>query len=334
MSTLFLDGASVASVLDESLALDAMRRAFRLEAEGTAGPVGRLDLPHPGGWMRVLPAVFSGLGVFGHKVISFHADTGVRYVVTVFDTETGDMRAVVDAEAITAARTGATAALGADLLCRDEIGPAAIIGTGSVARSQVAALQAVRPASEIRVFSRNPENRAGFVAEMQPSVGVPLVACASLEEAIDGAGLVTLATKSATPVLGRRHLRPGMHVSSVGSARPNLSEVEPDAFPAFDRVVCDSVDLVFGEAGDGIEAVASGYFDRASARDLADVVVDPPERRPEEVTLFKSTGTGLQDLALAVAVMEAVEAGSGGAIQGASVEELLTLKRFGATGRT
>ena len=332
MTTLFLDGRSVDAVLTHDLALAAMRRAFELEAQGTAGPVGRIDLPHSGGWMRVLPAVFEGLGVFGHKVISFHGEAGVRYVVTVFDVATGDMRAVVDAEAITAARTGATAALGADLLCAPEIGPAAMIGTGSVARSQLGALQAVRPATEIRVYSRNPANRAGFIAEMQPSLDVPLIDCVDVEEAIAGAGLVTLATKSPTPMLGARHLTPGVHVNSVGSARPNLSELEPDAFAAFDIVVCDSVDLVFGESGDGIEAVSSGAFDPSSALDLAAVVVDPPARREGDMTLFKSTGNGLQDLALAVAVMEAVEAGH--APPAGSLDDLLTVKRFGATGRT
>ncbi len=324
-----LDTASVEKYLSVDLALEAMRRCFRLEAEGLSGPISRTDLPHKAGWMRVLPAVFEGVGVFGHKVISFTTDVGVRYVITLFDIESGELRAVVDGEAITGYRTGATAALAADLLCRPEIEVAALIGTGSVARTQLPALQAVRPASAIKVFSRNPDNRKGFIEEMRPVLAAELVDCGSVDEAYDGADLITLATKSSRPVLGVRHLRAGVHVNSVGSARPNLSEIEPDAFAIFDRIVCDSVDLVFGESGDAIAAARSG-FDPSRAAPLSALLVSDPPRQADETTLFKSTGTGLQDLALAVAVLERAEADGAGT----DVDHFLDLKRFGPTGRT
>jgi alanine dehydrogenase len=325
-----IDGATVERYLSDELALEAMRRCFALEAAGQTGAKGRMNLDHSAGWMRVLPAVFEGLGVFGHKIISFTNDAGVRYVVTLFDIASGEMIAVLDAEAITGARTGATAALAAESMCRPEVSVAAVIGTGSVARSQLTALQAVRPVDEIRVFSRNSRNRAEFIAEMQPRLAARLLDTESVEQAIDDAGLVTLATKSPRPVLGRRHLEPGMHVNSVGSARPNLSEVEPDAFAAFDQVVCDSVDLVFGESGDAIAAVRDGLYDPSRAQNLADIVGAPPPRPSDAVTLFKSTGTGLQDLALSVAILEMVQADEAGAV----VDDVLTFKRFTETGRT
>lgn len=325
-----IDGATVERYLSDELALQAMRRCFALEAAGRTGQKGRMNLDHSAGWMRVLPAVFEGLGVFGHKIISFTNDAGVRYVVTLFDIASGEMIAVIDAEAITGGRTAATAALAAESMCRSDVGVAAVIGTGSVARGQLGALQAVRPVEELRVFSRNPQNRADFVTEMQPSLDARLVDASCVDEAVEGAGLVTLATKSPTPVLGRRHLTPGMHVNSVGSARPNLSEIEPDTFAAFDRVVCDSVDLVFGESGDAIAAVKNGLYDVTRAENLADIVGAPPPRPAHAVTLFKSTGTGLQDLALSVAILEMVEADGTGTI----VEDVLTFKRFTETGRT
>lgn len=328
--TRLIDTATVERYLTAELALEAMRTCFSLEAEGAAGPVERLDLPHGAGWMRVLPAVFSGLGVFGHKIISFNRHVGVRYVITLYEIDSGDLRAVIDGEAITGARTGATSALAADLLAPARIGTGAVIGTGSVARSQLAALQAVRPVGEIRVFSRRPEHRAGFISEMQPRLDVPLVDCATLDDTIDGAGIVTLATKSTDPVISSHHLSSGMHVNSVGSARPNLSEVDPVAFAAFDRVVCDSVELVFGESGDAIAAEAQGLYDRANALDLAAVLDPTPVRSPGDVTLFKSTGTGLQDLALAAAILHAAETDGAGTL----VDDLLAVKQFGPGGRT
>jgi alanine dehydrogenase len=231
---------------------------------------------------------------------------------------------------MTGARTGATSAIAAELLAGPNTRIAAIIGTGSVARSQLAALQAVLPVEEVRVFSRRPEHRAAFIEEVESVVRVPLVDCDSVEAAVDGASLVTLATKSPDPVLFARHLVPGMHVNSVGSARPNLSEVDPAAFPEFDRVVCDSVELVFKESGDAVSAAGQGLFSPARAVDLAEVMAEEVPRRQDDVTLFKSTGSGLQDLALSVAVLEAAAADGAGTV----VDEVLALKQFGVTGRT
>lgn len=328
--TRLIDASTVERYLTPEMALAAMERCFALEAAGKAGPVRRTDLTHPEGWMRVLPAVFDGLGVFGHKVISFNRGIGVRYVVSVFDVESGDLRAILDAEAITGFRTGATAAVAATRLCPGVVEVGAIIGTGSVARHQLPTLELVRPVETIRVFSRNPSNRRDFVREMRSVVSADLVEVGSLDEALEGAGIVSLATKSAEPVFSARHLGPGMHVSSVGSARPNLSEVEPGAFAGFDRVVCDSVELVFSESGDAVAAADLGLYSPAAAVDLASIVGESGPGDPSATTLFKSTGTGLQDLALAVMVLEAAEADGAGFV----ADHLLATKRFGPTGRT
>lgn len=328
--TRLIDARTVERYLSPDMALGAMERCFSLEAAGMSGPVERADLSHPDGWMRVLPAVFEGLGVFGHKVISFNRSVGVRYVVSLFDIVTGDLRAIVDAESITGHRTGATAAVAASRLCPDPVEIGAVIGTGSVARSQLPALQLVRPVEEIRVYSRRPDHRRAFIDEMQPLVDAHLVEARSVDEAVDGAGIVTLATKSTVPVLRERHLAPGIHVSSVGSARPSLFEVEPAAFAAFEMVVCDSVDLVFTESGDAMAAVSERLYERDRAVDLASIVGESPSLDTRSPTLFKSTGTGLQDLALSMAVVDAVEADGAGI----EVDRLLSLKEFGPTGRT
>jgi ornithine cyclodeaminase/alanine dehydrogenase-like protein (mu-crystallin family) len=152
----------------------------------------------------------------------------------------------------------------------------AVIGTGSVARSQLPALQAVRPVEEIRVFSRNAANRSEFIDEMRDVVDARFVDC-------------------------------------------------------FDPIVCDSVELGYEQAGDAVAAVERG-LDPDRSRSLGSLVagLHPGRTAPEQLTLFKSTGTGLQDLALASAVLEIADARN----LGVEVGETLTLKRFGATGRT
>lgn len=325
-----VDAATVDRYLTVEIAFEAMRQCFTDEAKGDTGPAARIDLPHHQGWMRVLPAVAAGLGLFGHKVISFNREIGVRYVVTLFDVASGDLRAIVDAEAITGARTGAVSAVAAELLAPSDVDVAAVIGTGSVARTQLPALQEVRPVEEIRVFSRRPENRKGFIAEMRSALDVRFVECDSVDAAIEGAGIVTLATKSPDPVLSARSLSPGIHVNSVGSARPNLSEVEPAAFREFDLVVCDSVELVFNESGDAVAAEEQGLFDRSEALDLSAILDTAAPRGADDVTLFKSTGSGLQDIYLAAAILDAAEAEEAGE----TVDGMLGLKAFGAGGRT
>lgn len=324
-----LDGPTIERLLTVDLALESMRRCFRLEGEERAGEYARVDVAHENGWIRVLPAVMSGMGVYGHKTINLTNDVGVRYVISLYDLASGELRGVLDAEAITSARTGATAAVAAELLAPDRVSTAAIIGTGFVARGQVLALQAVRPAEEIRVFSRQQENRFAFIEEFQSLVDARLVACDRLEEAVEGADLITLAAKSSTPVLPADALAPGVHVNGVGSARPILSEVDPAAYASFDLVVCDSVKLVFSESGDAIAAVRDHEFDTNLAVDLAELLTGRVEGRTSDsqLTLFKSTGTGLQDVALAASLLEVAEAeGAGETFDGLSLKQFLPTK--------
>ena len=320
-----LDGQTIERLLTVDLALESMRRCFRLEGEGRAGEYSRIDVAHENGWMRVLPAVMGGMGVYGHKTINFTKGEGVRYAISLYDLASGELRGILDAEAITSARTGATAAVAAELLAPGRVERAAMIGTGFVARGQVQALQAVRPAEEIRVYSRQRENRLAFVEEFRDKVDARLIACDRLEEAIDGAGLITLAAKSSIPVLSGDALAPGVHVNGVGSARPALSEVDPSAYTMFDLVVCDSVKLVFSESGDAIAAARDHGFQTSRAVGLSEMVAGQVDGRSSDsqLTLFKSTGTGLQDVALAASVLEAAEAeGVGTTFDG------LSLKRF------
>ncbi len=216
---------------------------------------GRIDLTHPNGWLRSLPAFIKSKDLLGFKVLHRTEGVGMRYTVYVHRLSTGELMGIVDALEITNLRTGAVSAVATDYLAPRDVKVAAIVGTGPVARGQLRAIESVRPASEIRVFARTPENRAAFVAEMAGFVAGRLVESATLEEALEGATLVTLATKARSPVLLAEHLQPGMHVNSVGPASRDRVESRSGGVRMFDRVVCDSVRLVLDEAGDAYRAV-------------------------------------------------------------------------------
>jgi ornithine cyclodeaminase/alanine dehydrogenase-like protein (mu-crystallin family) len=320
-----LDGTAVDHILTPALALDAMRNLFALDADQVG--YGRIDLPHPQGWLRTLPGFIEPAGVFGFKTLNRSAGTGMRYTISVHDLDSGELIGVVDGLAITNARTGAVSAVGTDLLAGD-VSVAALIGTGQVAAGQLAALELVRPAAEIRVFSRTPDRRQRFIAMHEGSVSARLVEASTLDEALDGALLVTLATTSHEPVLTREHLRPGMHVNSVGPASRDRREIGLDAFAAFDRIVCDSAELVLDEAGDSYDAVSGGHIRPEQVADLADVVrgTVPARSDAAETTLFKSVGTGVQDLMVAARVLAAAAAED----IGVTVDQFVSVKPFGS----
>lgn len=301
-----LDGASVDRLLSPDLALEAMRDLFSLSADPSAVGLARIDLSTPVGWLRVLPGFLEPLGVFGFKTLHRTDGVGMRYAIYVHDLASGRLTGVVDGLSVTNLRTGAVSALATDLMALPEIEAAAIVGTGPVARGQAIVLDRVRPAGQLRVFARTPENRRRFLEDVGDRLSSELVEATSFEEAVADASLVTLATKAAAPILSAEHLRPGLHVNSVGPASRDRVEVAPSAFSHFDRITCDAVDLVMGEAGDAHQAVELGY-DPKQAVELSEVVTGaaPGRSDPSETTLFKSVGTGLQDVMVAARLLQA-----------------------------
>lgn len=318
-----LDGTAVEELFSPKLALTTMRELFTISADPTAVGYGRIDISHPAGWLRLLPGFIRPLGVFGFKTLHRTDGVGMRYAIYVHDMTSGELAGIVDGLTVTNLRTGAVSALATDLMASPDVQTAAIVGTGPVARGQVEVLDLVRPVAQLRVFARTPENRRRFIADMEGTISSTLVEAGSMEEAIDGASLVTLATKASTPILFSHHLRPGMHVNSVGPASRDRVEVDPSAFGDFHRVVCDSVALVTDEAGDAFRAVQQGY-DPKRAVDLAPVVTgeEPGRADASDITLFKSVGTGLQDLMVAARLLEA----AAGADTGATVDRFISVK--------
>lgn len=302
---LILGDVDVASIASLPMAVDAMESVFLLEGSGRVGRPQRVDVPTGNGWLRLMPVVVEGLGLFGYKAMNLVPKVGVRYVLHLYDLASGTLEGIVDAQLITALRTAATSAVATRRLASPLVEQVAVIGTGTEARTQVEAMALIRSPKAFRVHSRSPENRARFIADMRDRVAAEMVDCATVDEAVDGADVVVLATKSSSPVLLARHLRPGLHVSSIGSARLDQFELAPEAFARFDLVVCDSVEHVAGEAGDAAAAVEQGHWHPEMALDLGDLLVEPVARAEGAVTLFKSVGTATQDVALGAEVLSA-----------------------------
>ena len=177
-------------------------------------------------------------------------------------------------------------------------------GSGVEAQAQLEAMQADGRVGSARVYSPTEANRKRLAEDFRRRHGMQITDVGSAEEAVAGADIILAAVKSMQPVLFGRWLRPGMHVNSVGTARRDQREIDQETFERSARIVVDTREGVFGEAGDAF--VAKDVVANKEVRELSELVVGAAAGRSDaaEITLFKSVGTGIQDIALAAMIYE------------------------------
>jgi ornithine cyclodeaminase/alanine dehydrogenase-like protein (mu-crystallin family) len=225
---------------------------------------------------------------------------GVRYQVHLYSMADGELRAIMDGQFLTTLRTGATSGVATMRLARRTPGVIGVLGAGEEAAMQLEAVRTLGLVASARVFSPTPAKREALAAHFRDSFDMDIVAVGTEKEAVVGCDLVVAAVNSPQPVILGEWLSPGMHVNSVGTARPTQREVDNEVFRKSDIVVVDTRAGVFSEAGDGL--AAKQVMCPESAYELAQLVsgVAPARTDDREITLFKSVGTAVQDIAVAV----------------------------------
>ena len=260
----------------------------------------------------VMPAAIREPASVGTKLVTVFASNAAiglpSHLATILllDPTTGALLAVMDGRYITEARTAAVSAVSTKLLARDAAGVLAILGTGVQARSHLEALSRVRPLREVRVWSPNAESRARFVREMQPHVAPPIVPRESPQDAVSGADLIVLVTASREPVVRSDWVANGAHICAVGACRPDQREMDT-ALITRGRVYVDSMIGALAEAGDIVLPIKEGAFEASRiAGELGQVAAGTAggRRSPDEVTIFKSLGMAVEDVAAARLVYE------------------------------
>ena len=245
--------------------------------------------PHHG-FFAVMPAYASSLGA---KLVTFYPqNVGVHThhaLIVMFKAETGEPLAVMDGRLITEMRTAAASAVATQRLARPDAAVLGILGSGVQAKSHLAALRHVRSFKEVRVWS--PRHAPAF-AKAHGVKAVP-----SAADAVRGADVVVVAASSTTPILQGRWLSPGTHVNAIGATRPDWRELDDDLVTTA-RVFVDSREAALRESGDVIAA-------RGEVTEIGAVVagVAPGRRNDEEITLFKSVGVAVEDVAAAALVL-------------------------------
>ncbi|HEY7738012.1 MAG TPA: ornithine cyclodeaminase family protein [Candidatus Limnocylindria bacterium] len=318
-----IDAPTLRRLVPMDRLLDAVEAAYRDVSAGRDRSPLRQHLElEDGGLLILMPAARDGGGGASVKLITWvpgNPGRGlptIQGTVTWFDARTGAPAFQFDGPTVTALRTGAASGVGARLLARPDAAVLALIGAGAQAESQIRAVLAARPIREVRVYARTAEPREAFAAAMDAALPVSVRAAASAEEAVRGADVVCCVTPSERPVLEAEWLAPGAHVNAIGAFRMGMVEVPPAAFGRAARVAVDSKDAAGHEAGDVAAAVAAGELDPETIVEIGTVDAGwAASRDPEAITIFKSVGLPIQDLAtadLAVAAWRA-ETGAGGA---------------------
>lgn len=322
-TTLLSEADLRASVTLDLEAVDCVEQAFRALATTAVSmpPVLRLDIPEHHGEVDVKTAYIPGLDSFAIKVSPGFFDNprhglpSLNGMMVLLSAHTGLLQALMlDNGYLTAVRTAAAGAVAARWLAHPQARRAAIIGAGEQARLQLRALLLVRPIEFVSVWAPRSEQARKFAHEMGAALNLPIRACADVDTAVDGADVVITATPSRQPLLQARHLRPGMHVTAMGSDAEHKNEIDPHAIAAATYYVCDRLQQV-RKLGELHHAMDAGLVSAdAVLPELGQVIAGHCAGRlyPQDVTICDLTGLGVQDTAIAtLAHSRALQAGRG-----------------------
>jgi len=317
--TLVLRENDVRELLPPAAMPEVMRTleaAFRRQGDGETRnqPRTRIVPPDRSGVMHTLPAYTpgepghpeaDGPGLIGLKTYTTFAG-GVRFVVLLSSAADGRLLAIIEADWLGQMRTGGASGVATRHMASDEARVVGVIGAGGQARTQLIAMCAARPIETIHVAARDAARGEAFCAEMRQTLGVNVQLAANAEDAVRGADIVVTATTARAPVLDGAWLRPGTHLNLMGSNWADRREVDDEAVMRSERIAVDAFDQALIEAGDLLIPARAGKLDLAQARaqgrivELGEIVAGKTAGRPtaQAITLFKSLGIGLEDVAV------------------------------------
>jgi ornithine cyclodeaminase/alanine dehydrogenase-like protein (mu-crystallin family) len=247
-------------------------------------------------------------GVSGYMGLKIYTSSskGLRFLVTLFSVESGDLVALIEADFLGQMRTGAASGVATRYLARENARTLGLIGTGLQARTQLQAIAQVRKLDGIRVFGRDAERRERFAEEMSDALKIPVTAAASAEDAVRDADIVVTSTTSTAPVLEGRWLKPGVHINAIGANFPQKRELDARAIERCDVIAVDSRTQSKLESGDLIQVFGEDAARWAGVKELAEIAAGKATGRtsPNQITLFKSNGIATEDIVAAGRIFE------------------------------
>jgi ornithine cyclodeaminase/alanine dehydrogenase-like protein (mu-crystallin family) len=304
----FVDADAIRAAAPIPELLDTIEAAYRDVAAGRDRSPVRTRVALADGDLLLMPGVREGDAGTSVKLVTVtpgnarHGLPTIHAVVIWLDARSGEPRAVLDGATVTAMRTGAASGVATRLLARRDAEVLALIGAGAQAAWQVRAVLAVRPIRELRIHAPSSASRASFAAAMGEELGsaVRVVAAESAEAAVRGAHVICCVTTATQPVFDAEWVDAGAHVNGIGAYRLDMVELPPQLFGRAALVAVDARAAALEEAGDLVAALDAGLLRPDAFVELGSIEPDWAQRRdPAAITVFKSVGLAIQDLATA-----------------------------------
>lgn len=299
---LLLREADVRALITVAEAVDVLETAFRAWAAGHAENQPRRRVAG-GVVLATMSAALPGAGLVGLKAYTA-GKNGAQFWIHVFDSESGELVAILEGDHLGRIRTGAVSGLATRYLARVDASRMVIFGAGSQALTQVLGVVAVRPLREVVVINSDPVRRGALIGQLEQH-GVAAVAESDPRQAVAEADIITTMTSAGSPLLPGEWLQAGQHLNVAGSNWPRRREIDGDAVARASLVVADDEAAARIEAGDLLLAEGEGRLDWRRVRSLREVVAGQVRRgAADEITLFKSVGLALEDVAVAAIVLQ------------------------------
>jgi len=324
MKTRLLSRKDIEGFFTMKMCMEAVEKAFADLASGNATMPQRtpIGVAEKHGLALFMPAHIKSLAALGAKVVTVYKDNVSRHslptvlgTIILLDEDTGFPIAIMDGGFLTAMRTGAVSGVATKYMARPDSKTALIFGAGVQAFSQVLAVHEARPLAGLMAYSLDPpEMKKAFAEKVTAKTGIAVEMVEDPAAAVGRSDIVILATSASEPVLNGNWLKPGTHINGIGSHAPKMRELDALTVQK-SRIVCDLTGACKAEAGDFIIPAERGEWswDKV-AGDLGDVILGkmPGRNSPQDITLFKSVGLAVQDMAAARMVYdEAVKRGIG-----------------------
>jgi alanine dehydrogenase len=305
---LLLSRKQVESVLKLKDVIKAVEDAYREIGSNTARVPTRIrvDMEAYNGNILVMPAYLSGMDALATKLVTTHLDNPrlnlptVVGTIIVHDPKTGLPLAIMDGTYITAMRTGAAGAVAARYLSREDSSTVTIVGTGVQGRSQLIALCEVRKIQKAFAFDSDPERCKDYVEEMKKRVTATVSQVTNLQDAVGESDIIVTATPSFQPVVKGEWIKEGCHLTGIGSHSPDARELDENVITKASKVVLDTWDAK--KVGDIAYPISKGLFKEEEIySDIGTIIAGkkPGRTSPTEITVFKSVGTAVIDVATA-----------------------------------
>jgi len=285
------------------LALEAVELGLKKVALDEAMNIPRSRCQTDHSVLHVMSAAGKTLGVMGFKAYVTNR-RGAQFHIHLFDGKTGEHLAWMQADYLGQMRTGAASGVATKYIARPDCAAVGIFGSGKQARTQIQAVCKVRPVKRVVVFSPNADRRAKFATEMSQLCQIEVVPAASAEETARNQDIVITATSSRGPVLNGDWLSDGAHLNVIGSNFLGKAEIDARTLKRVKKIVVDSKDQCRIEAGDLMPAIEEGLIHWADVQELGRIIAgrETVRESPQDITLFKSLGIAIEDVAVAVRV--------------------------------